>query len=171
MWHPRNARFLVVAGMAAVGLVLGTGNALAASRADTGTFSFEKTFVIQPGDPASCSFPVYVDLQVHGSFRVLLDAQGQPTSVIAHDIWSGTLTANGKSDVEHAAQTDIIDLVSGAVTNAGSIHDQAFGNGVVIHDVGLLRFDAEGNLTFEAGPHQGFSGDPGAIAALCASLT
>jgi hypothetical protein len=171
MLFARNARYTVVAGLAAVGLVLGTGSAFAASRADTGRFSFENTFVIQPGDPASCSFPINVDLQVRGSFRVLLDAQGQPTSVIAHDIWSGTLTANGKSDVEHAAQTDIIDLVSGTMANVGSVHDQAFGGGVVIHDVGLLRFDANGNLTFEAGPHQGFSGDPGAIAELCASLT
>jgi hypothetical protein len=37
---------------------------------------------------------------------------------------------------------------------------------VLIHDVGLLRFDGDGNLTFEAGPHQGFDGDPHAISDL-----
>ena len=36
--------------------------------------------------------------------------------------------------------------------------------------VEVLFRDAEGNLTFEAGPHQGFSGDPEAIARLCAAL-
>jgi hypothetical protein len=41
---------------------------------------------------------------------------------------------------------------------------------VVIHVVGILRFDAAGNLTFEAGQHPGFSGVPEAIARLCAAL-
>jgi hypothetical protein len=73
--------------------------------------------------------------------------------------------------IEHAAQTSTSDLVDGTSTNVGSIHDQAFGQGVVIHDVGILRFNADGSLAFEAGPHQGFDGDPAAIANLCDSLS
>lgn len=34
-----------------------------------------------------------------------------------------------------------------------------------------LRFDGNGNLTFEAGPHQGFNGDPTAIQEFCAALS
>jgi hypothetical protein len=136
----------------------------------TGTFSFPDQFTVQPGDAASCSFPTSFDLQVHGSFQVLLDASGEPTRMIVHSIWSGTVSANGNYVIEHTAQTDITDLVSGDTTNIGVILDRVPFGGVVIHDVGILRFDADGNLTFEAGPHQGFSGDPEAIARLCAAL-
>jgi hypothetical protein len=40
--------------------------------------------------------------------------------------------------------------------------------GTVIADVGRLVFDAEGNVTFEAGPHPALHGD---FAALCAALS
>ena len=40
------------------------------------------------------------------SVEVLLYAQGQPRQLVNHEIWSGTLSANGKTVVEHAAQTD-----------------------------------------------------------------
>jgi hypothetical protein len=127
-------------------------------------------FTVQPDDPASCSFPISFDLQVHGSFQVLLDASGEPIRLIVHELWSGTGNANGNYVIEHAAQTNITDLVSGDTTNVGAIHDQVPFGGAVNHDVGILRFDAAGNLTFEAGQHQGFSGDPEAIAGLCAAL-
>jgi hypothetical protein len=153
-----------------VAVVLPAGTAFAEGRAITGTFSFEDQFTVQPDDPASCSFPISFDLQVHGSFQVLLDASGEPIRLIVHELWSGTGNANGNYVIEHAAQTNITDLVSGDTTNVGAIHDQVPFGGVVIHDVGILRFDAAGNLTFEAGQHQGFSGDPEAIAGLCAAL-
>ncbi len=60
-------------------------------------------------------------------------------------------------------------VVSGD-TNVGAIHDQVPFRGVVIHDLGILRFDAAAGPTFEAGQHQGFSGDPEAIASLCAAV-
>jgi hypothetical protein len=167
----RSARLAVVVALAALGLIFGAGTALAEARATTGTFSFEDQFTVQPGEgPTSCSFPYFADLQVHGSYQVLLDASGEPIRVIVHSIWSGTLSANGNYVIEHAAQTDFTDLVSGDTTNVGVILDRVPFGGVVIHDVGILRFDAAGNLTFEAGPHQGFSGDPEAIARLCAAL-
>jgi hypothetical protein len=148
------------------------GSASAAEpRASTGTFTFTDHFVIAPGDPASCSFPVTADQVGRGSFEVLTNAAGTPIRLILHNVWLGTLSANGNTDVEHAAQTETFDLVDGSSTTTGSIHDQAFGDGVVIHDVGTLRFDGDGNLTFEAGPHQGFDGDPTAIAKLCGSLS
>jgi hypothetical protein len=148
-----------------------SGPANADPRASTGRFTFTDHFVIEPGDPASCSFPVTADQVGRGTFQVLNDASGTPVRLIVHSVWVGTLTANGKTDVEHAAQTDAFNLVDGTSTNVGSIHDQSFGQGVVIHDVGILRFNADGSLAFEAGPHQGFDGDPAAIASLCDSLS
>jgi hypothetical protein len=132
-----------------------------------GSFAFEDQFTTQPGDPASCSFPMAVDVQVRGTFTVSTDAQGEPTRLLVHNHWTGTVSANGRAVIEHAAQNEVIDLVTGTSTNAGQIHDQALAGGVVIHDVGLLRFDADGNLTFLAGPHQGFAGD---VSGLCAAL-
>jgi hypothetical protein len=104
------------------------------------------------------------------SFEVLLDAQHQPRQLINHEIWSGALNAHGKTVVEYAAQTDHF-FANGGYANVGAIHDQALAGGVLIHDAGLLRWDANGILTIQAGPHQGFDGDPAAIAALCAALT
>jgi len=147
--------------------------ALAATPPLTGSFSFEDQFIVQPGDAASCSFPISIDLQVSGTYQVLLDAQGQPTELLLHEHWTGTGTgtANDKYVTEHAAQNDFVDLVTGANSNTGQIHDQVPFGGVVIHDSGLLTFDGNGNLTFEAGPHQGFNGDPAAIQEFCAALS
>jgi hypothetical protein len=92
---------------------------------------------------------------------------GEPTRILTHETWSGTGSANGKRVIEHAAQNDFIDLVSGASANAGQIHDVALSGGLAVHDVGRLVFDADGNVTFEAGPHQGLHGD---VAGLCAAL-
>jgi hypothetical protein len=64
-----------------------------------------------------------------------------------------------------------VNLVTSASATAGQIHDQVPFGGVVTHDSGLLRFDANGGLTFEVGPHQGFNGDPTAIQDFCAALS
>ena len=50
-------------------------------------------------------------------------------------------------------QKETFDLVDGTSTLIGSIHDQVFGQGVV-HDVGIVRFNADGSLAFEAGQHR-----------------
>jgi hypothetical protein len=125
--------------------------------------------VVNPGsDPASCAFPIDVSLVGRPSFQVFFDSQGQPVTLRLHEIWTGTDTANGKTVIEHAAQEQTIDLVSGASTATGQIHGQVPLGGVVIHDVGIVRVDGSGNVTFEAGPHQGSKGD---VAGLCAALS
>ena len=165
------ARATVIPAGVLVLAVVPAASAQADARASTGSFTFTDHFIIEPGDPASCSFPITADQAGRGTFQVLSDANGTPTRVVVHNTWVGTLQANGKTDVEHAAQTDTFDLVDGTTTQVGMIHDLSFGQGVVIHDVGLLRFNPDGSLTFEAGPHQGFDGDPAAIASLCDSLS
>jgi hypothetical protein len=128
-------------------------------------------FVVQPGDAASCSFTISVEQVGKGSFHVLLSASGQPVSAIVHSERLGTGSANGKIVIEHAAQTDLLDLVAGTSVTVGGITDQVPHGGVLIHDVGILRFDPAGSATFKAGPHNGFDGDPVAVAALCAALS
>src|SRR5215469_9869021 len=164
-------RRLALALIAGGVLAASPGIALAATPPLTGNFSFEDQFIVEPGDTASCAFPISFDLQVRGNYEIFLDAQGDQTKLLLHEHWTGTGTANGQYVIEHAAQTDIVDLVSGANSSVGQIHDQAPFGGVVIHDVGLLSFDGNGNLTFEAGPHQGFDGDPAAIQEFCAALS
>jgi hypothetical protein len=164
------ARLASVVVLVIVALTFAASSAAAGHRAVTGRYSYEDQFVVSPGSPASCSFPVYGDMFGEFSFEVLLDAQGQPRQLINHEIWSGTLSANGNTVVEHGAQTDHF-FANGDSANVGAIHDQALAGGLLIHDVGLLRWDANGLLAIEAGPHQGFDGDTAAIAALCAALT
>lgn len=164
-------RRLVLAAIAGGVVTALPGAALAATPPLIGSFRFEDQFTVQPGDTASCSFPIAVDLQVSGQYQILLDSQGQPVRLLLHEHWTGTGTANGKYVIEHAAQNDIADLVTGANSTSGQIHDQVPFGGVVIHDSGILSFDGKGNLAFEAGPHQGFEGDPAAIQQFCAALS
>ena len=103
---------IIPAGVLALAFVPAA-SAHAAARASTGTFSFTDHFVVEPGEPASCSFPITADQVGRGTFQVLSDANGTPTRVVVHNTWVGTLQANGKSDVERAAQTNTFDLVDG----------------------------------------------------------
>jgi len=99
--------------------------ALAATPPLTGSFSYEDQFTVQPGDPASCAFPVAFDLQVRGTYQVFLDAQGQPVRMLVHEHWTGTGTANGKYVIENAAHNNTVDLISGASATVGQIHDRS----------------------------------------------
>src|SRR5215469_7141837 len=99
-------RRLAIIFVAGAMLAASPATALAATPPLTGSFSFEDQFIVQPGDTASCSFPISIDLQVSGTYQVLLDAQGQPTELLLHEHWTGTGAANGGYVIEHAAQND-----------------------------------------------------------------
>ena len=100
-----------------------------------GSFAYEDQFTVEPGDAASCSFPIAFDLQVRGTYQVFPDVQGQPVRLLLHEHWTGTGTANGKYVIEHAAQNDTVDLVTGANSNTGQIHDQVPFGGVAARAV------------------------------------
>jgi hypothetical protein len=159
---------LALISIAGAALALAAPTAQGATPPHTGSYTIDEHFIVQPGDTASCAFPISIDLQGQGHIQLFFDDQGQPSRFLKHETWTGTLSANGKQLTEHAAQNDSGDLTTNTGTNAGQIHDQAQLGGVVIHDVGLLRFDADGNVTFEAGPHQGLTGN---VAGLCAALS
>jgi hypothetical protein len=145
--------------------------ALAATPPLTGSFAFEDQLPVQPGHPASCSFPVAVHRQVRGTHPLFLDTQGQPARLLLNEHWTGTGAANGTYVAGHAAQKRHRGSRHRRLATAGQVHDRVPFGGGVIHGSGLLRFDANGNLTFEAGPHQGFNGDPTAIQEFCAALS
>jgi len=159
---------VLLCSLAAVFAALFVSTSAQAAPPATGTFTFTDHFVVNPGDVASCPFPFTVDQVGRGNFQVIFDAQGNAVRVRIHNEWTGTGSANGKTVIEHAAQNETDDLVDGTATLIGGIHDQVPAGGVVIHDVGLLRFDADGNVTFEKGQHQGLDGD---VAGVCAALS
>jgi hypothetical protein len=63
----------------------------------------------------------------------------------------------------------VIDLVTGETTiNGAPAHVTAPGEGIVIHDTGRIVFDANGNVTFEAGAHDQADQDP--LQVYCSAL-
>ncbi len=77
--------------------------------------------------------------------------------------------------VENPAHTTVfVDLVEGTEAQVGLVFKATVpGVGVVFHDVGRVVHDAEGNLIFEAGPHDvlNTAGDHRVRANFCAALT
>jgi hypothetical protein len=166
----RSARLAFVVALTVLGLLVGVGGVRAATPPVTvPPFTFTDDFFVNPGDPASCPFTTHVVVVVQRTFQVFFDSLGQPSSLMLHDHWTGTVSANGKSDIEHGSQQTMIDLVTGTLKSTCQIHDQfPLGGGVVVKNSGIVIVDANGNVTFIAGQQQGLEGDVGE---LCASLS
>jgi hypothetical protein len=163
----RPMRTLMVIGMAAALAVLAPTAALA-TPPDTFRIPHEDTF-IDEGASAACGFPVLVEVSGVQTIQVLYDAAGNPIRVQVHGNIEGTFSANGITLREIERGQTFYDLTSGTQTLVGLIFRVFLpGGGTVIADVGRLVFDAEGNVTFEAGPHPALHGD---FAALCAALS
>jgi hypothetical protein len=103
------------------------------------------------------------------TIQVLYDAAGNPIRVQVHGNIEGTVSANGITLREIERGQIFYDLTDGTQTLVGLVFRVFLPDGgTVIADVGRLVFDAEGNVTFEAGPHPALHGD---FAALCAALS
>jgi hypothetical protein len=67
-------------------------------------------------------------------------------------------SVTGKSIVDRIDQVADVTIVNGEVTgirlSGASALVNVAGSGIVIHDSGMVIFDANGNPTFIAGPHQ-----------------
>jgi len=158
---------VIVIGMAAALAVLVPTAALA-TPPETFRIPHEDTF-IDEGASAACGFDVLFEQSGIYTVQVLYDAAGNPIRAQVHGNIEGTVTANGITlrEIEHG-QT-FYDLTDGSQTLVGLIFRVFLPHGgTVIADVGRLVFDAEGNVTFEAGPHPALHGD---FAALCATLS
>ena len=89
----------------AVGGVLAVSPAaLAATAPLTGSFSRGDQFIAESGCIATCSFPVAVDLQVRGTYHILLDAPGQPMQLLVGQHWIDSGRADGKYVIERRAE-------------------------------------------------------------------
>jgi hypothetical protein len=158
---------LIVIGLAAAVAVLAPTAALA-TPPDTGRIPHEDHF-IDEGASAACGFPVQVDVSGVQTFQVMFDAAGNPTRLQIHGNLEGTFSANEITLRQIERGQMFIDLIEGTDTEVGLLFRVFLpSGGTVIADVGRLVFDAEGNLTFEAGPHPALHGD---FAALCAALS
>jgi hypothetical protein len=84
------------------------------------------------------------------------DADGTPVRAQIHVNFAGVVTnpVTGASVEDNGHQMLIQDLVTGTETQVGLVFSSTVpGVGVVFHDVGRVVFDADGNVIFEAGPH------------------
>jgi len=95
-----------------------------------------------------------------GTGKIYFDAAGDPVRVIEHDISHSTDTnsVTGLTLHEHDRATLIVDLVAGQYSfRGGPLRMNRRGEGIVIHDTGIVVFDADNNILFEGGPHQSLS--------------
>jgi hypothetical protein len=151
----------------AVGLAAFAATSAVAAAPTTGRIPLEEHF-IDEGASAACGFPVEVDVSGVLTYQVLFDAAGDPTHVQVHSNLEGTFSANGITLREIERGQIFIDLITGTETDVGLLFRVFLpGGGSVIADVGRLVFYADGNVTFEAGPHPALHGD---FDALCAAL-
>ena len=103
------------------------------------------------------------------TFITFFDASGNPVRVEFHDNFDGVITnsASGNTYRDPGHVTIVFDVVDGSVTFRGEFFAiVAPGVGIVVQDTGTLTFDADGNIIFQAGPHQMSSG----TADLCSVL-
>jgi hypothetical protein len=161
----RPMRTLMVIGMAAA---LAAPTAALATPPETFRIPHQDTF-IDEGASAACGFEVVFEVSGIQTIQVLYDAGGNPIRAQVHGNIEGTVSANGITLREIERGQTFYDLTDGSQTLVGLIFRVFLPQGgTVIADVGRLVFDAEGNVTFEAGPHPALHGD---FAALCAALS
>lgn len=104
------------------------------------------------------------------------DNDGNPIRLQIKLDYSGVVTnpVTGQTVRNPSHNTTFVDLVEGTVTQVGLVFSVTVpGVGVVFHDVGRVVFDAEGNVIFEAGPHDvlNTAGDHAVRARFCEALT
>ena len=95
------------------------------------------------------------------TFITFFDASGNPVRVDFHQNFDGVITnsASGNTYRDPGHVTIVFDVVDGSVTFRGEFFAiVAPGVGIVIQDTGTLTFDADGNIIFQAGPHEFFTG-------------
>jgi hypothetical protein len=124
--------------------------------------------------PFLCPFPLQVSGQVSGHFTDFFDDAGNLTKVIVHFAGTATLSANGESlsgsnrwnlFLLFDESGNVIGETQTGLNSKISLPD----GGVVGLDVGRIVFDpTTGEVLFQAGNWQLFSGD---TAALCAAFS
>jgi hypothetical protein len=98
--------------------------------------------------------------EVH-TFTTFFDASSNPIRVQIHENFDGVITnsASGNTYRDPGHWTIVMDLVNGTGTLHGEFYAiVAPGVGIIIQDTGTITYDADGNIIFQAGPHEFFTG-------------
>ena len=119
-----------------------------------------ETFHDEGGGPFAgpCPNGVVLESTFTSEVRVttFFDEAGNPVRAQIKVDEAGVVTnpVTGQSVENPAHTTTFVDLVDGTETQVGLVFKSTVpGVGVVFHDVGRVVFDADGNVIFEAGPH------------------
>jgi hypothetical protein len=116
-------------------------------------------------------FTVHVSYAGFGRATTYFNEAGDPIRLQIHTTVHGSAvnTSTGRSLSDDESAVVSIDLLTGETTiNGAPAHVTAPGEGIVIHDTGRIVFDANWNVTFEAGPHD--QADQGPFQAYCSAL-
>jgi len=127
---------------------------------------------IEQVDNTSCDFPFREVFDGRVTITTYVDEDGNPTRLKFHLPFHGTLTneATGESVSADQVLQETDDLEEGTQSLVGLRFRVAFpGLGVVLLDAGKIVFDADGDVVFEAGPHQVFNEDFGEFCVAFAS--
>ncbi len=173
MSHPR-FRFLSASLAVVVGALLALPGAVSAAPPVVETIYNEGSFAFA----GPCPNGVTLEETFTEDLRIttFFDDEGNPVRVHIKVNFDGVVTnpETGQSVEDDAHTTIMLDLVEGTETQVGLVFSATVpGVGVVFHDVGRVVFDADGNLIFEAGPHDvlGTAGPHPVRANFCAALT
>ena len=112
---------------------------------------------IEQVDSTSCDFPFLEVFNGRVTITTFFDDEGNPIRIQFHLPFHGTLTneATGESVSADQVLQLTLDLEEGTESDVGLRFRVVFpGLGVVLLDAGKIVFDADGNVAFEAGPHQ-----------------
>jgi hypothetical protein len=165
----QRARRLVLCASLAVGLSLA---AIAQAAAAPPEKIVIEDIHIEQVDSTSCDFPFLEVFDGRVTITTFFDKQGNPVRIEFHLPFHGTLTneATGGSVSADQVLQLTVDLEEGTESDVGLRFRVAFpGLGVVLLDAGKVVFDADGNVVFEAGPHQIVNADFGEFCAAFAA--
>lgn len=158
---------LILATLIVLATGLGLVSPAAADEPEKITFSVE----ITQTDDTSCDFPFLEEFEGRITITTFFDSEGNPIRVQLHLPFDGILTNQATGTSVSATQDLIVveDLEAGTTTFVGVRFRVNFpGLGHVLLDVGRVIFDADGNVIFEAGPHQVINED---FEAFCEALS
>lgn len=112
---------------------------------------------IEQVDSTSCDFPFLEVFDGRVTITTFFDNEGNPIRIQFHLPFHGTLTneATGESVSADQVLQLTVDLEEGTESDVGLRFRVIFpGLGIALLDAGKVVFDADGNVVFEAGPHQ-----------------
>ena len=97
------------------------------------------------------------------------DAHGNLTKTVYADRFVGTVTANGVTLNKNEDAIITLDWIAGTETWVGLAESYSYPHGrLIAADIGVVTFDADGNVVRELGPHPLTNG-PGVVA-VCHAL-